>query len=128
MHQLQGFLDGAMPQPNPFVLLANGVKSHNPPSVLWLQIDQLVRAWIFAAIPKDSLTDIYELPHCRAIGQHLESWFNTGNLTHRMDLQLMLTNLDKLESQSMEDFLRDVKTLANSLAATQALIWGLALV
>ena len=87
-----------------------------------LHIEQLVQAWNFATIFKDNLTDVRELPHSLSAWQRLESRFNIASLARCTDLQHMLTNLTKLKSQSMDDYLHSLKTLADSLPATQAAV------
>lgn len=65
---------------------------------MWVCVDWLIRAWIFATLSKDTLTDVRDLPHSLFVWSYLESRFNTASLARRMDLQWMLTNLNKPES------------------------------
>lgn len=45
-----------------------------------------------------------------------------------MDLKRLLMNLEKLESQPMDEFLRGIKNIADSLAAIQSTISDMDLV
>lgn len=80
-------------------------------------MDQLVRAWLFATISKDQLTEVRELSHAFIIWQCLESCFNSASLARAMDLKRLLMNLVKLETQPMDDFFRGVKNIADSAPA-----------
>lgn len=82
-------------------MLPTGVQQNNHAYVLWVRVDQLVRAWIFVALSKDTLTNARDVPHSLSVWSRLESHFNTASLARHMDLQQTLTNLDKPESQSI---------------------------
>ena len=57
--------------------------------------------------------------HVFDIWKRLEHHFNMASLAHALDLKCMLTNLPKDDNQSMEDYLRTIKTIADSLAVIQ---------
>ena len=112
-------MDGSVFQPHPVIILPSGLQQPKPAYSLWLRLDQLIWSWLFATISKDHLTDVRDLQHCFPVWQWLETRFNISSLTRAIDSRHLLTNLEKFESQSMEDFLRVVKSISNSLAAIQ---------
>ena len=63
MHKLFGMLDGSIPQPTSQVLSSLGMPQSNPVYGYWLQVDQLLHAWLFATISKDTLSKVRDLPH-----------------------------------------------------------------
>lgn len=83
---------------------------------------------MFATISKDYLTEVRDLLHAFTIWQRLESRFNSAILARAMDLKRLLMNLVKPETQQMDDFLRDVKNIADSLAAIQSAVSGMDLI
>ena len=93
----------------------------------WVLVVQLVHSWIFATISKDLLCEVCDLIHAFDIWKRLEHRFNTASLARTLDLKRMLTNLSKGYSQSMEDYLQTIKTIADSLAAIQSPVFDLEL-
>jgi len=63
MYQLQGMLDGSVAQPSTHVLTAQGTSLLNPAYSYWLRVDQLIRAWLFATVSKDTLSEVHDLQH-----------------------------------------------------------------
>ena len=76
-----------------------------------------MRAWIFATISKNHVIEERDLIHCLPIWQQVESQFNTASLASALDLNHLLSNLDKLASQSIEEYLHLIKSIVYSLAA-----------
>lgn len=66
--------------------------------------------------------------HCVPIWQCLESLSNTVSLASALDLKRMLSNLDKLDSQHMDDYLRLIKSIIDSLAAIKSPSFDLELI
>lgn len=62
------------------------------------------------------------------IWKRLEHRFNTASLAHALDLKHMLTSLSTDDNQSMGDYLQNIKTIANSLAAIQSHVSDLELI
>jgi len=58
----------------------------------WIRVDQLVHAWIFATILKDTLSKVRDLSYSMQ-WQHFESRFNMARLACALDLKRMLTNI-----------------------------------
>ena len=67
MHQLQGMLDGTVTQPQSTVFVALGIIRPNPAYSYWIQVDQLLRAWIFATISKEKLCEVRNIPYALPI-------------------------------------------------------------
>ena len=128
MHQLHGMLDGSILQPPPMILVAHDFTEPNPAYSYWLHVDQLIRAWIFATISKDMLCEVRNISHALPIWHHLGYRFNTASLARALDLKCMLTNVSKSPDQSMDDYLRHIKTLVDSLAAIQSPVFDLELI
>ena len=80
-------------------------------------VDQLVHSWIFATISKNLLCEVHDLVHAFDIWRRLEYHFDTTRIPHALDLKWMLTNITKDDDQSIDDYLRAIKTIADSLAA-----------
>ena len=70
MHQLQGMIDGSIPQPVSHIVVSYGMQQPNPVHGLWIPVDQKVRAWILATVSKDTLTEIIDLTH----SYHIRLW------------------------------------------------------
>jgi len=95
IHPLQGMLDSTIMQPVSNVLIAPGAQQPNPVYSYWLHADQLIYAWIFAMISKDTLCEACNISHTLPTYHHLASHFNTANLAWALDLKCMLTNESK---------------------------------
>ena len=59
---------------------------------------------------------VHDLIHCPPIWQHLEPRFNIASLASPLYLKHMLLNLDKPESQPMDEYLRQNKSITDALA------------
>lgn len=55
MPKLEGMLDGSIRHPSALIILSSGIQESNPAYSLWVRVDQLVRAWLFATLSKDTL-------------------------------------------------------------------------
>ena len=69
-----------------------------------------------------------DLFHAFDIWKHLEHRFNTASLGCVLDLKHMLTNLSKDDHQSMDDYLRTVEIIVDSLAAIHSPVFDLGLI
>jgi len=110
------------------ILVAPGFTQPNPTYSYWLRVDQLIWAWIFATISKDMSCEVRNISYALPIWRHLGHHFNTANLVTALDLKCMLTNVSKSPDQSMDDYLRHIKTLTDSLAAIQSSVSDLELI
>jgi len=115
MHQLLGMLDASILSPSSTVLIASGVNQPNPTYFYWLQVNQLIRSWIFAIIAKETLREVRNIPHALPVWQHLASHFNTASLARALDLKCMLTNVSKGTDQTMEDYSHSLNLLLTHL-------------
>ena len=111
---------GSHTSPSSTILVAPSVSQPTPMYACWLWVDQLLRAWIFATISKETLREVCNIPHALPIWQHLASNCNTASLGRALDLKCMLTNVSKGSDQSMEDYLHHIKTFIDFLAAIQS--------
>lgn len=75
----------------------------------------MVRIWLLATISSDLMTEIQELPFAYPMWQRLLTRFNMDSLARVVELKRALSNCRKLESQSMSDYLRNIKMIADSL-------------
>ena len=105
-----------------------GGQQPNPAYLLWLRLDQLIRACMFAIISKNHVIEVRDIVHCLPIWQHLESRFSTASLASVVDLKRTLSNLHKLESQCMDDYLHQIKSIVDSLVAVKSPVSGLELI
>ncbi|KAL9251904.1 RuBisCO large subunit-binding protein subunit beta, chloroplastic-like protein [Drosera capensis] len=90
--------------------------SYTPPPVK-SRIDQMIRSWIFATISRDILVEVLNLKLVREIWDRLHHRFMSVCMARSLELKRKLTSLRKISSDSMEKYLRDIKILADSLAA-----------
>jgi len=74
------------------------------------------------------LCEVRNISHALPIWHHLGYRFNTASLARALDLKCMLTNVSKSPDQSMDDYLRHIKTLVDSLAAIQSPVFDLELI
>ncbi|KAJ8435581.1 hypothetical protein Cgig2_021735 [Carnegiea gigantea] len=71
---------------------------------------------------------VHDLMHSKQIWESLSHRFNTASLAHAMDLRRTLSNLSKDTKQSMEDYLRHIKDVTDSLASIRTPIPDIELV
>lgn len=71
MHQFCGMLDGSITQPSPHVLGPLGMHQPNLAYGYWLRVHQLIQAWLFAKISKDTLSEVRDLMHSIKFGNVL---------------------------------------------------------
>jgi len=79
-------------------------------------------------ISKDTLSEVRDLLHTIQVWQRLESRFNVMSLGVALDLKRMLTNISLEHDQSMDSYLRSIKTIVDALAAIQCAISDLELI
>jgi len=127
-HQLQGMLDGTVTASSSIILIARGVSQPNPTYSYKLQIDKLLRIGSLPPSIRRHNVRYAILSMLYQSGMHLASCFNTASSARVLDLKFMLTNVSKGPNQSMEDYLRHIKTLADSLAPIQNPISDLELI
>ncbi|KAL9259760.1 Retrovirus-related Pol polyprotein from transposon RE1-like protein [Drosera capensis] len=112
-----GFVDGFVVSPPMHLLQASSAPVLNPDYFQWQRIDQMVRSWIFATLSRDILVEVLNLKLAREIWDRLHHRFMSVCMARSIELKRKLTSLRKASSDSMEKYLRDIKILADSLAA-----------
>ncbi|KAL9259761.1 Retrovirus-related Pol polyprotein from transposon RE1-like protein [Drosera capensis] len=112
-----GFVDGSVVSPPMHLLQASSAPVLNPDYFQWQRTDQMVRSWIFATLSRDILVEVLNLKLAREIWDRLHHRFMSVCMARSMELKRKLTSLRKASSDSMEKYLRDIKILADSLAA-----------
>ncbi|KAL2900798.1 Retrovirus-related Pol polyprotein from transposon TNT 1-94 [Bienertia sinuspersici] len=110
-------IDGTLPMPSPFLSDNTGRDHINPDYYLWLKIDQIVRSWLFATLHRDILVEVHYVKFSTPIWERLQSRFMSASLARSMELKRTLSFIQKSQSQSMDQYLRDIKVLVDSLAA-----------
>lgn len=128
MHQLQGFIDGSLPQPAPYIIDFNGIQRPNPQHATWIRLDQYIRSWIYATLSRGLLTEVHTIVHASQIWSQLSARFNTKCLSRVVELKRTLTTTTKSKTQTVEDYVHEIKTIADNLAAIQHPITDLDLV
>lgn len=83
---------------------------------------------MFATIFADLLIKGHDLIHSIQIWERLANHFNTVSLARAMDIKCMLSTVLKDSNQSMDDFLRGMKQIVDSLASIWSLICDIDLV
>ncbi|CAH9099356.1 unnamed protein product [Cuscuta europaea] len=115
-HSLLGALDGTIPIPSPFILDAMRRESVNPDYQHWLKIDQTVRSWLFATLSRDILIDVHELKFSHLIWDRLRNKFMSASIARSMEVKRQLSTKKKKPGQTMDQYLREIKVAADSLA------------
>ncbi|CAH9146518.1 unnamed protein product, partial [Cuscuta epithymum] len=115
-HNLVGVLDGTIPIPSPFVLDASRREIMNTDYQLWLKIDQTVRSWLFATLSRDILIDVHELKFSYQIWDRLKNKFMSASTARSMEIKRQLSTKKKKANQTMDQYLREIKVAADSLA------------
>ncbi|CAH9108873.1 unnamed protein product [Cuscuta epithymum] len=113
-HSLLGVLDGSIPVPSPTTL----------DYTYWLKIDQTVHSWIFATLARDVLMEVYDLKFYHLIWERLQKRFMSACISRSIELKRLLSHMKKKESQTMDQYLLEIKLLADSLAAINAPVSG----
>ena len=75
-----------------------------------------------ATISPKLLTEVHDFSHYKQIWEFLPRRFNTASLARAMDLRHILSNLSKDPKHNMEDYLRGIKHIADSLASIQTVV------
>ncbi|KAG5621348.1 hypothetical protein H5410_006566 [Solanum commersonii] len=83
----------------------------------WVRVDQSVRSWLFATLSHEVLVDVHLLPTSRDIWLSLLRRFMDASQAKSIELKRQLTTMRKLGSMSIDQYLREVKTTVDSLAA-----------
>ncbi|CAH9130987.1 unnamed protein product [Cuscuta epithymum] len=121
-HALLGILDGSITAPTASVLDPTGRDIPNPEYSAWLRIDQTVRSWLFATLSRDMLVEVHDIRYSALIWERLETRFMAESIARSIELKRMLNTLKKKESQSMDDYLHEIKNLADSLACINSAV------
>ncbi|CAH9089755.1 unnamed protein product [Cuscuta europaea] len=110
-------LDGSIPVPPLYTLDFNNHQIVNTDYYHWLRVDQTIRSWLFTTLSREVLTDVHDIKHSMGIWERLQSRFMSASLPRAMELKRLLSNIKKKSNQSMDHYLRDIKNLADALAA-----------
>jgi len=102
--------------PTSSIVTVNGLQHSNPSYSVWLQLDQLLRLWMFITISSDLLTEVHDVPHSFQLRERFAHYFNTPNLACAIELKCTLSTLSKDHNQSMDDHLRGIKQIVDYLA------------
>nr|XP_016443853.1 PREDICTED: uncharacterized protein LOC107769178 [Nicotiana tabacum] len=116
-HELLGFVDGSTPQPTQFLCDVSGNQQVNPLYRSWVRVDQSVRLWLFATLSREVLVDVHLLPTSRDIWISLQKRFMDASQAKSIELKRQLTTMRKSDSMTIDEYLREAKKIADSLAA-----------
>lgn len=116
-HKCQGFVYSTVPPPPSSIHDVVGSIVQNSVYTLWLRYDQCVRTWMFATVSTDVIIEIHNLPHAFLIWDRINTRFNESCQNRSSDLKNRVANPVRLEGQSMEDYLRNIEVIADSLAS-----------
>ncbi|KAL9259407.1 Retrovirus-related Pol polyprotein from transposon RE1-like protein, partial [Drosera capensis] len=119
-----GFMDGSIASPPMHLLQASSEPVLNPDYFQWQRIDQMVRSWIFATLSHDILVEVLNLKLAREIWNRLHHRFMSVCMARSIQLKRKLTSHRKASSDSMEKYHRDIKILADSLAAINSPVFN----
>ncbi|CAH9072618.1 unnamed protein product [Cuscuta epithymum] len=114
-HSLLGILDGSVLAPPQVLTDEHHREVPNPEYHYWLKIDQTVRSWLFATLSRDILMEVYDLKFSARIWESLETCFMSACLARSIELKRQLSHIKKKESQTIDQYLLEVKLLADNL-------------
>ncbi|PKU69343.1 Retrovirus-related Pol polyprotein from transposon TNT 1-94 [Dendrobium catenatum] len=110
------FLDPNAASPSPTIRLADGSTSANPSYAQWILTDQNLSASICSTISPSILPYVISLESTAQVWSALETRFQATNHSKVMQLKNALHNV-ALKTQSMEDYLSEIKTIVDQIAA-----------
>ena len=116
-HGLLCFVDGSYPPPTSIVTSSMGDSISNPDFHTRMRVDQSIRSWIFTALSYEVLIDVCDCPTSYHIWSPLNQCFIHSSMALALELKRMLTNIRKRDSQPMDTYLREIKTIADNLAS-----------
>ncbi|CAH9124291.1 unnamed protein product, partial [Cuscuta epithymum] len=114
---LFGIIDGSIQVPPMYTVNFNNQQIINTDYYHWLRVDQTIRSWLFATLTRNVLTDVHDIKHSAGIWNRLQTRFMSASLPRAMELKRTLNSIKKKDNQSMEQYLLDIKNLADALAA-----------
>ena len=112
-----GFINGSSPRPSPTVSIRNGdvvTEEANPDFTKWIRKDQLVMAWLFGSLTKETLRSVYGLHSAQEVWFSLGKKYNRISATRKLDLQRKLQGMSK-NQKTMAEYLGDVKSVCDQL-------------
>nr|XP_016501947.1 PREDICTED: uncharacterized protein LOC107820220 [Nicotiana tabacum]XP_016501948.1 PREDICTED: uncharacterized protein LOC107820220 [Nicotiana tabacum]XP_016501949.1 PREDICTED: uncharacterized protein LOC107820220 [Nicotiana tabacum]XP_016501950.1 PREDICTED: uncharacterized protein LOC107820220 [Nicotiana tabacum]XP_016501951.1 PREDICTED: uncharacterized protein LOC107820220 [Nicotiana tabacum] len=115
--ELLGFVDGSIPLPHLFICDGSGTQQPNPLYRSWVKVDQNVRSWLFATLSREVLMDVHLLPTSHDIWNSLQRCYIDASQAKSVELKRQLTTMRKNGSMSIDQYLREAKQIADSLAA-----------
>lgn len=113
---LLGMVDGSIQVSSTLSIDVLNRQISNPEFSIWLRIDQTIRSWLFATLSLDVLIDVRDLKHSFEIWERLESRFMSASLARSMELKRLLSQIKKKPDQSIDNYLREIKVLVDTLA------------
>jgi len=116
-HGLLGVVDGDYPPPSTTVTTSAGVTTVNLNFQDWVRIDQSVRSWIFANLSPGVLIDVWDCATSFQVWKHLSHRFRHSSMARAIELKRQLVNIKKSDSQTMDAYLREIKTISDNLAS-----------
>lgn len=72
---------------------------------------------MFGTISRDILVEVHDLKYSRPIWEPLQNRFISASIARSMELKYTLTTIQKYENQFMDQYLHDIKLIADSLVA-----------
>ncbi|KAL3525061.1 hypothetical protein ACH5RR_013433 [Cinchona calisaya] len=115
-YDLLSYVDGSIPSPPQSIFDSTGRLVVNPSYVAWVRSNQSLRSWINTTLTKDSFQDVHDLSTSHEVWVVLEQQFEEQFVAKVLILDLQIQTLKK-GTNSMENYLRTLKQIANSLAA-----------
>ncbi|CAH9053256.1 unnamed protein product [Cuscuta epithymum] len=109
-HGLLGIIDGSILAPPQTIFDAPNPEYHS-----WLKIDQTVRSWLFATLSRNILLEVHTLHFSTLTWEWLETRFMAACVARSIELKRILSSLKKKDDQSMDDYLREIIVLTDSL-------------
>lgn len=118
-YRLEGFINGTLPMPQPFLDVAQTISSFQ--LATWIQYDSHVKSWIYSLASQRMNVVILGGLTARAKWLALEDRFTNPTRSRVIELRRKLQSLSK-NNLSIGEYLLRTKTILNHLASTGEVI------
>ena len=108
-------MDGTCACPSATITDSEGKNVINPEFLSWTQIDAHLLSCITATLTPTVCTSVFHCKSCQEIWTYLDKRFTSLSRSHIHQLKNKLSSIMK-KSESMEDYLAQIKSLADQLA------------
>ena len=85
-----------------------------------MRYDQSIRSWIFATLSPKVLVHVHDFPTSFHLWECVNNRFLHSSMARALELKRMLTTVRESDYQSMDDYLRHIKNIADNIAVVNS--------